>query len=402
MTPEPLSAAEARALAIAAQALASPREAKADRRAVHALVEQLGVVQIDSVNVLVRSHYLPIFSRLGAYDRGVLDALSHDEPRRLFEYWGHEASLLPVDLHRLFRWRMELAAKHAWGRMRRMARNDKAFVREVLAIVAERGPLAASEIELGAAKKKKKGWWEWSKAKTAIELLFWSGEVTSARRRGFERLYDLPARVMPADVLAAETPSHHDAHRALLERAAIALGVATEADLRDYYRLKPGPARPALAELVEDGVLVPITVEGWGKVAYRHRDRRTTTAIDPARGALLSPFDSLIWARERTERMFGMKFRLEIYVPQDKRVHGYYVLPFLLGDQLVARVDLKADRAAGTLRVQAAHAEPRVAKAQVAAALAAELARMAAWLGLERVEPVKAGNLAPALARSLR
>jgi uncharacterized protein YcaQ len=317
----------------------------------------------------------------------------------VFEYWGHEASLLPIELHPVLRWRMELASKQAWGRMRTMARDEKAFVRDVLAIVAERGPIAASDIELGAVKKEK-GWWAWSKAKIAIELLFWSGEVTSARRRGFERLYDLPARVLPAGVLAAATPSHHEAHVALIERASIALGVATESDLRDYYRQKPQPARPAIAELVERGALVPVQVEGWNKVAYRHKTTKPAAAIDPARGALLSPFDSLVWARERTERMFGMKFRLEIYVPQDKRVHGYYVLPFLLGDRLVGRVDLKADRAAGALRVQAAHVERGQDKAEVAAALAGELARMAAWLGLERVEIMKSGNLAAALKRS--
>jgi uncharacterized protein YcaQ len=393
-----LSAAEARSLALAAQGLAGPRPAAVDRRAVRALVERLGAVQLDSVNVLVRSHYLPAFSRLGAYDVAHLDRLSHRAPRAVFEYWGHEASLLPVALHPLLRWRMERAANHAWGRMRRIARDRPTFVRDVLAIVRERGPLGAGEIELG--KPGRAGWWEWSDAKTAIEWLFYSGQVTSAGRRGFERLYDLPERVIPAKILAAPTPAEPDAQRALVERAGRALGIATEADLRDYYRLPLAGARRAVAELALAGVLERVTVAGWAKPAYVHRDARQGT-IDPDRAALLSPFDSLIWARERTERMFGMKVRLEIYVPKPRRVHGYYVLPLLLGDRLVARVDLKADRAALVLRVQAAHAEGRPT-ARIAAALAAELTRMARWLRLPEVVIEPRGDLAPALARAMR
>ncbi len=396
-----LSAAEARAIALAAQGLATPRPARVDAKQLRGLVDQLGVVQIDSVNVLVRSHYLPAFSRLGAYEPTLFDRHAHNAPRALFEYWGHEASLLPVALQPLFRWRMERAREDAWGRMRRIAKQQPNLVRDVLAIVAERGPISASEIELGKAKGKP-GWWEWSDAKTAIEWLFWSGQVTSARRRGFERLYDLPERVLPAKIIAAPTPSEPDAHRALVERAARALGIAAEADLRDYYRLPLAGARTAVAELVEAGVLVPATVEGWTKPAYLHRDARAPKAIDPDRPALLSPFDSLVWFRARTERMFGMKYRIEIYVPAEKRVHGYYVLPFLLGDRLVARVDLKADRKASTLRVQASHAEPGVAKPRIAAALGAELARMAAWLGLERVEIIPKGDLAAGIKKAVK
>jgi uncharacterized protein YcaQ len=297
---------------------------------------------------------------------------------------------------------MALAQKQAWGRMRRMARYRKAFVADVLAIVADKGPIAAGDIEHAEAKRRRtNGWWGWSDAKLAIEYLFWAGEVTSARRHNFERLYDLSARVLPPAVIAAPTPSPADAHRALIERSARALGVATEADLRDYYRLAPATARPAIAALVEAGTLVPVTVEGWPKLAYRHRDARAPKAI--AAAALLSPFDSLIWARDRTERLFGMKFRIEIYVPQPKRVHGYYVLPFLLGDQLVARVDLKADRAARVLRVQAAHLERAgVTKARVATALAEELSRMAKWLGLPSVEVMPRGDLAASVARVRR
>jgi uncharacterized protein YcaQ len=396
---EKISASNARAIALTAQGFATPRSAKVDQRTLRSLVERLGVVQIDSVNVLVRSHYLPAFSRLGAYDREKLDQLCHQSPRSVFEYWGHEASLLPVAMHPLFRWRMAMAKHTAWAHLRRIARTKPKLVRDVLAAIVERGPIGASEVELG--KPARKGWWEWSDAKSAIEYLFWSGQVTTARRRGFERLYDLPERVLPADVIATPTPSPEDAHRALIEIGARAMGVATEADLRDYYRLKPAMSRVAIATLVEGGVLSQVQVEGWDKPAYLHRDARARP-IDRERSALLSPFDSLVWARERTERMFGMRFRLEIYVPPPKRVHGYYVLPFLLGDRLVARVDLKADRAAGALRVQAAHPEPGIAKPRVAAALSEELSRMAAWLGLERVEVVKRGELATALAKAAR
>jgi uncharacterized protein YcaQ len=394
-----LSAREARAIALAAQGLAAARPRTVDRRGLRAMAEQLGVVQIDSVNVLVRSHYMPMFSRLGAYDTTSYDALAHRGPRALFEYWGHEASLLPVAMQPLFRWRMARARDHAWGRMKRIAREHPSFVEDVLAVVRDRGPISASEIELGKPKTKT-GWWEWSDAKTAIEWLFWSGAVTSARRRGFERLYDLPERVIPARVLAASTPDERDASRLLVDRAARAMGVATEADLRDYYRLPLASARAAVAEIVESKRLRRVEVEGWKKPGYLHRDAPSPAKIDPSRAALLSPFDSLIWFRERTLRMFGMTYRIEIYVPQPRRVHGYYVLPFLLGDQLVARVDLKADRATSTLRVQASHAEPGVAKPRVAAALNAELVRLASWLGLEHVEIVRRGDLAAALART--
>ncbi|MBA3539499.1 MAG: winged helix-turn-helix domain-containing protein [Deltaproteobacteria bacterium] len=316
-----LSSAEARALAITAQGLAAPRlAAPADLAALASMIERLGVVQIYSGNVLARSHYLPAWSRLGTYDRAALDRLSHKAPRRVFEYWGHEASLLPVSLQPLFRWRMARASEQAWGRMREIGANRGAFVQEVLAIIAERGPLTASELEVGRPRAGK-GWWQWSEVKTAIEWLFWSGQVTAAGRRGFERLYDLPERVLPAKVLAAPTPTELDAQRGLLERAARALGVATERDLRDYYRLKPATARPALLALVEAGVLQPVKVEGWRQVAYLHR-KATAAAIEPTRGALLSPFDSLIWCRERTEFFFFFRVRIEIYTPVEKRVLG--------------------------------------------------------------------------------
>ena len=396
------SAAEARAFAVTAQQLAAPRPASVTRAELRALAERLGVIQLDSVNVLVRSHYLPAFSRLGAYDRDDLDALASEAPRALFEYWGHEASLLPVAMQPLLRFRMEDAAEEAWGRMRKIAKQREAFVADVLAVVRARGPIAASAIELAEAKheRPRSGWWAWSETKTAIEYLFWSGQVTSAKRHRFERLYDLPERVLPAEIIAIRTPSRPAAHRALVELSARAMAIGTEADLRDYYRLGVVPTRAAIGELVEAGVLIATPVEGWRKLAYRHRDA-AAARIDPARGALLSPFDNLIWMRERTERMFGMRFRLEIYTPAAKRVHGYYVLPFLLGDQLVARVDLKADRGATTLLVHAAHAERGIKKPAVATALARELRALAAWLGLEHVRVAKAGDLGAALAKAM-
>ena len=403
MTAPDLSAGEARRIAIAAQGLAAPRpppgDAAAQRAMLHAMIERLGVVQLDSVNVLARSHYLVGWSRLGAYEPALLDRLSHAAPRAVFEYWGHEASLLPVELQPLLRWRMARAHQDAWGRMRAVSRR-RAFVGKVLAAVAERGPISAGELGIEARPKAQRGWWAWSDVKTAIEWLFWSGQVTSAHRRAFERAYDLPARVLPAEILEAPTPPEADAHAALVDRAARALGVATAGDLRDYYRLKPAPAEQAIAALVEAGALRPVTVEGWRKPAYLHRDAPPPPpAIE--RAALLSPFDSLIWQRERTERMFGMRFRLEIYTPAPRRVHGYYVLPFLLGDRLVARVDLKADRPARTLRVQAAHQEPGRPGGAVAEALAAELSGLAAWLGLERVDVARRGDLARALAAAV-
>ncbi len=394
-----LSAAGARRIAIAAQGLAAPRPAQVDAAALRAMIEQLGAVQIDSVNVLARSQYLVGWSRLGAYDPALLDRLSHAAPRSVFEYWGHEASLLPIELWPLLQWRMARAHLDAWGRMRAMRRR-RGFVAKVLAAVAERGPISAGEIGLPAPAKAERGWWAWSDVKIAIEWLFWSGQVTSAHRRAFERAYDLPARVLPPEVLARPAASEVDAHAALVERAARALGVATAADLRDYFRLRPAPTAHAIAALLDAGAIRPVTVEGWRKPAYLHAAAPLPDLVE--RAALLSPVDSLIWNRERTERMFGMRFRLEIYTPAPQRVHGYYVLPFLLGDELVARVDLKADRPARTLRVLAAHLEPERPAGAVAEALARELRGLAAWLGLEQVTVARRGDLARALAAQAR
>jgi uncharacterized protein len=390
-----LSAAEARRVALGATGLAEPRPAgEPSARRLRAMVERLGVVQIDSVNVLARAHYLPGFSRLGAYDPDALDRLSGYAPRRLFEYWGHEASLLPVRLQPHLRWRMQRAADDAWGGMQRVHRDRPDLVARVLEDIRALGPIAASGIADEERPKRTGPWWDWSDVKRAVEFLFWSGQVTAARRRGFERLYDVPERVLPREILAVPTPSLEDAQRELVRTASRALGVATERDLRDYYRLPVAEARARVAELVEGGELVPVAVEGWRDTAYLAPGVRVPRRARAS--ALVGPFDPLIWERARVERLFGMRYRIEIYVPAPQRVHGYYVLPFLLGDALVARVDLKADRQAGVLRVQAAHAEPD-APAETAEALRAELDRMAEWLGLDGVAVEPRGDLAPRL-----
>jgi len=393
---ERLSAAQARRVALAAQGFADPRPAGAPTGwAVRRLIDRVGLVQIDSVNVLCRAHYLPLFSRAGPYDTALLDRAAHYAPRKLFEFWGHEASLIPVGLQPALRWRMERAADDAWGGMRRIQTERPDLVARVLEEVRARGPVAASEVLTEERPARTGDWWDWSDVKRAFEWLFWSGQVTSARRRGFERLYDLPERVLPAEVLAAPTPPVAVAQRELLRVAARALGVATERDLRDYFRLPVADTRLRLAELVEAGELWPVAVAGWRAPAYLVPAARLPRRVDAR--ALVGPFDSLVWERARAERLFGFRYRIEIYVPKPRRVHGYYVLPFLLGDRLVARVDLKADRQARALRVQAAHAEPDAPPA-TAGELRAELESMAGWLGLERVDVVPRGDLAPALA----
>jgi uncharacterized protein YcaQ len=332
--------------------------------------------------VLARAHYLPPFSRLGPYDRELVDRASHRAPRRLFEYWGHEASLLPVALQPLIRWRMERVSTDAWGSVRRIQKQRPKLIAELLEQVRERGPVAASE--LAEDRPARTGpWWDWSDVKWALAWLFWTGRITTARRRNFERLYDLPERVLPRAVLAEPTPAPDDAQRELVRIAARALGVAAEADLRDYFRLPTADAKARIAELVEGGELHPVEVEGWGRTpGYVAAGARIPRRIEAR--ALVGPFDSLIWERKRVRRLFGFDYRIEIYVPAPKRRHGYYVLPFLIEDRFVARVDLKADRAAGLLRVQGRHLEDD-APAHTDEALDAELEAMAGWLGLDSV-----------------
>ena len=380
---ETLSILEARRLVLAAQGLdrrpAGPASLSATRR----MTCQLGLLQIDSVNILVRAHYMPLFSRLGAYDRDALDADSYDfKRRRLFEYWAHEASLVPLEMHPLFRWRMEAAARGEgiYGGLARFAVERKAFVAEVLKAVRDGGPVAASDI--GSSTKPAASWWSWSEAKTALEFLFWAGKVTTLRREtaGFARIYDVPERVLPASVLAMPAPGVEEAQRALLMHAAGALGVATEPCLREYFRLPVAGARARLAELVEAGELLPVAVQGWDKPGYMARDVVVPRKAEGV--ALLSPFDPLISERGRAERLFDFHYRIEIYTPAHKRKYGYYCLPLLMGDRIAGRFDLKADRAAGVLRVEAAHAEDHADAGEVAAAARAECERMAGWLGL--------------------
>jgi uncharacterized protein YcaQ len=381
MKVEKIGLPQARRIALAAQGFAARRPPRPGSTHLRRVVGRLHLHQIDSVNVLTRAHYLPAFSRLGAYDPADLDRLAWGKGRGLFEYWAHEASLLPFDMHPLLRWRMAHAdrGEAGWSGMRAYAGERRAEAMAVLERIRGEGPMAASDFE---AHKGQSGWWEWSDTKRALEWLFWAGHITTATRRGaFERVYDLPGRVLPRDVLAAATPPEEEAHRALIERAARAHGIATGKELRDYFRQSPEQARPAIEALAEEGVLIPVAVEGWRHV-WLHRDARMARRIDAQ--ALLAPFDPLIWERERTERLFDFRYRLEIYVPEARRVHGYYVLPFLLGDRLVARVDLKADRARGQLLVRALHLEPQ-APDHTAEALQEELETMARWLGLERV-----------------
>jgi uncharacterized protein YcaQ len=394
-----LPAALARRIALAAQGFADPRPAGVvDSRQLRRVTDRLAVVQIDSVNVLSRSHYLPAFSRLGAYRRAVLDDFTARR-HEVFEYWAHEASYLPVRLHPHLRWRMAAAEEHAWGSMVRIQRERPSYVAEVLDRVREAGPTKASD--LAEPRPDRPGtMWNWHAGKVALEWLFYSGVLTArARTTSFERVYDLTERVLPAAVLQVPTPEPADAVRELVRTAARALGVATERDLRDYFRLRPTPARQAVVELEDAGELLPVEVQGWGAPAWLDPAARRPRWIRAR--ALLSPFDSLVWERPRVERLFGFRYRLEIYTPAAQRVHGYYVLPFLLGDRLVGRVDLKADRQAGVLRAQATHAEAGIDRAEVAEALAAELRLMAAWLELDDVAVAERGDLAADLTRAL-
>ncbi len=394
-----LTPLQARRIALAAQGFTRPRPS-GDIKASHLqrVIDRLGFFQIDSVNVLVRAHYMPLFSRLGPYDTELLHRAAHRKPRRLFEYWAHEATLVDVAFWQAFQFRMESGVR-MWGSMARIGEEKPEFIDWVLEEVRAHGPLTAREIEHDVPREKDNWGWNWSEVKMALEYLFFKGKVTAARRNSaFERVYDLPERVIPQAHLDAPPMDIAEAHRFLVSHAARALGVGTAQCFRDYFRLSPEPTKAAIEDLVESGELVPTTIDGWKRPAYLHRD-----AVQPRKvsaRALLSPFDPLVFERTRTERLFDFRYRIEIYVPADKRVHGYYVLPFLLGDRLVARVDLKADRQAGTLLVHGAWAEGH-APESTADELAAELWLMAGWLGLERVSPPSKGDLAGELSACL-
>lgn len=395
-----LTAAQARRIALAAQGFADERpKGRPDARVLARVLSRIGLIQIDSVNVLTRAQYLPLFSRLGPYPISLLDRASGRAPRRLFEYWAHMASLVPVSTQPALRFRMARASEQAWGSVRRLARDKPGLVRWIHQEVRERGPVSAREIGHDVPRRKDHWGWNWSDAKIALEWLFFCGEVSAAgRNAAFERLYDLPERVLPPEILAEPTPGEEESHRRLVAIAARACGVATQQCLRDYFRLSAKETAIAVSQLVDAGELIPVRVEGWSRPAYLHAKARLPRRIRAR--ALVGPFDSLVFERSRTEQLFTFRYRIEIYVPARQRVHGYYVLPFLLGDRLVARVDLKADRAAGLLRVQFAHAEAS-APPETAGELAAELTAMAEWLGLRDVTVVDRGDLARPLQAAL-
>jgi hypothetical protein len=388
-------------VALAAQGFAVPdRGGKVSWAQMAPMIRRLRLLQIDSVNVLVRSHYLPLYSRLGGYPRETLDERSFGQKKRaLFECWAHEASLLPLELHPLMRWRMARAraGDGTYVQMDRFGREERAYLREVLDFVTRNGPTAAAEVPGGG--KAAGGWWGWSRGKLALETLFDQGHLTTATRQGFERLYDIPERVIPAEILNLATPAEADAIRRLLDLSGEALGIATEIDLRDYFRLPIAATKTALAELVEEGRLKPVKVEGWKQQAYLHAQAKLPRKAGGT--ALLSPFDPMVWERSRAERLFSFHYRIEIYTPADKRKFGYYVLPFLNRDRIAGRVCLKADRQAGVLRANAIHVEPHADPQETAAALAGELRLMAGWLSLPDVAAGKSGNLAAALTSAL-
>jgi uncharacterized protein YcaQ len=379
-----LSIADARRIALAAQGFDTARpKTKATQRQVDALISRLGVIQIDSVNVLVRSQELPLFARLGNHDRNAIPKAT--EAQKLFEYWGHEAAHLPVEIHPLFRWKMNAARTGKvthWG-LTSFYEENKAFVKRTLKHVATNGPTTSRE--LSTRTEKKGTWWDWDEAKVALEYLFLTGQLMS-RGRGsdFARIYDTPERVLPQRIIDAPTPSEHVARKQLLVRSAIAQGVATTSDLADYYRQKLATVKPLIAELVEEGELHTVAVDGWTEKAFVHRNAKLPKQLHAT--ALLSPFDSLVWCRPRNERLFNFHYRIEIYTPKEKRKFGYYVLPFMMDGQMVGRVDLKADRGNSKLLAHSVHTERGVKRSSINDVLSAELDAMANWLGLEQVQ----------------
>ncbi len=389
-----LSPLQARRIALGAQGFTRARPAAVTSRHLNATIARLGFFQIDSVNVLQRAQYLPLYSRMGPYDVDLLHRAAGRSPRRLFEYWAHEAAFVDVNLRPAFRFRMESGAR-MWGSMARIIEEKPELVAWVLDEVRANGPLTAREVEHDAPRNTDDWGWNWSEVKIALEYLFYKGEVTAARRNSaFERVYDLPERVLPEPVLEMPPLDPDEAHVELVRHAATALGIGSAQCLRDYFRLAPEPTTRAITTLVDAGELLPAIITGWKRPAFLHAEAARPRAVRAR--ALLSPFDPLVFERTRTEVLFDFRYRIEIYTPAHQRVHGYYVLPFLLGDRLVARVDLKADRAAGVLRVLSAWAEPD-APGDTATELAAELSLMASWLGLDSVSVTRKGDLATAL-----
>lgn len=402
-----MSAAAARRTALAAQGFGrrGTRSSPPTRRSVLDVVARTQLLQLDSVSAVVRAHYAPVFSRIGPYDRALLDeaAWSHSarRPRRLVEYWAHEAALMPVEDWPLMRWRMEKYRYGRWAGMRRVLERNPRLGEDILAVVREQGACTASEVErhLELDMPRPKGsWWNLSDTKMVCEQLFAAGELAIDRRVGFTRYYDLTERVMAPDLLARAVPED-EAVRELVRRASTALGVATEADLRDYYRLHRSQTVSAVADLVDAGELEPVSVEGWDAPAYLRSGAAVPRRMSAA--ALLCPFDPVIFFRPRARRVFDFHYRIEIYTPAEQRVHGYYVFAFLLGDRLAGRVDLRAERAKGRLLVPGAFAEPGHDRRQVARSLAGALREMADWLELDDVVIGDRGDLAAELAAQL-
>ncbi len=379
---------QARRYALGAQGFIDGRaEGRVDVRHFRKVIEQIGLVQLDSVNVFSRTHYMPFFSRIGPYDRDALDEWLWNSGE-MFEYWGHEASLIPVEHHRLFRWRM--AQPFKWKRLKELEENHPEYLESVYRQVEERGPLRTRDLD-APGERDGDAMWGWSNGKVALEALFLKGLVTASERPNFVRMYDLPERVISEELLEAPTPGHDEALAELLKLAATSLGVGTAEDLADYYRIRLPAARPVIRRLVEAGDLEEVEVEGWEKPAYLQPD--TPLPRWPKGTALLSPFDNLIWNRDRVSRLFDFHYRIEIYVPEAKREYGYYVLPFLLDGDLVARVDLKTDRRTNTLQVKGAFGEPGINQKKVGRALRKELDLIADWLDLEDVIIDRNGDL---------
>lgn len=393
MAPETLSAAQARRVALAAQGFGRPRGPVGTRQ-LNGMLRTLGVLQLDSVNVFARSHYLPLMSRLGPYDPALLDRLIFSRRSPYIEYWAHMASVVPVEHLPLFRWRMD--ERRAKGdEFGTWYRSNLEMIDFVLAEVAQHGALASGQVE-HENNVSTGPWWGWSEVKTALEVLFMQGRLVASHRVRFERYYDLPERRIPAEVLAREVPKQ-DAVRELVRISTAALGVGTVRDIADYFRMLQVDAKGAIADLVDAGELTPVRVEGWKQPAYLHTAARIPRRIEAT--AVLSPFDPVVWERERALRMFGFDYRIEIYTPGPKRRYGYYTLPLLIDEALVGRIDLKADRQAGVLRVQSAWREP-VAAVDLDRT-AAHLRELAQWQQLSEVAVQDWGDLAPDLARTL-
>ncbi len=392
MTQE-LSQAQARRIAVAAQGFLDPPHATSTMRTLERTVSRTGVLQVDSVNVLQRAHYMPLYSRMGPYDENLLRRASQRRPRRLIEYWAHVQALMPVDLWPVMQHRMASyrAQRGKWFSLEK----NPGLESSLLAELQDRGASTARDLDDGLPRKKDNWGWNWSETRKVLDFLYMGGDVAIAGRNSqFEVLYDLPHRVVPAEILDRPTPSLAEAHLELVRRAAVSHGVATIQCLRDYYRMAVAEVKPAVDVLVESGELEPVRIQGWDRPAYLHRDARRPRQVSAR--TVLSPFDPLCWERNRTEHLFDFHYRIEIYTPQHKRVYGYYVLPFLLGDRLVGRVDLKADRPTRRLLVKGAYAEPS-APAETGEELAAELGRLAGWLGLDAVVVEPRGDLATAL-----